>query len=165
MALDEKRKDRLRHVIRVTMVAIASLLLFFALIIPVANNAVALGVEKDLKSIPVPAHTEIVESISVAGKLAGNGNGMQYFGAVLLKSDLTLEELQTYYFPHRQGTLGCMVEPQATAAICPGGNPLSGAPDLTFREPVCGEGYYILYTWGSVPAWLHDLLNTDMRGH
>ena len=164
MALDNKRKNRLRHVIRVTMVAIAALLLFFALIIPVINNAIALGIERDLKAIALPERTEVVESTSVAGKLMGNGNGMQYFGAVLLKSELTLTELQAHYAA-QQDSLDCVVEPQISAEIYPAGNRLNGVSDLSFRESIGGEGYYILYAWADAPAWSRDLLNTDMRGH
>lgn len=38
----------------------------------------------------------MIESLSQAGKLTGNGNGMQYFGAILIRSELSLEELETY---------------------------------------------------------------------
>lgn len=165
MALDTQRKNRLRYVIRVTMVAVAVLLLFFALGIPIANNAIALGIEKDLKAIPLPQHTQVVESTSVASKLTGNGNGMQYFGAVLLKSDLSLDELYDHYRPYRQGLHDCLIEPQSGSAIRPAGQALHGAAVPFFLDPVEGEGYYILYSWGNAPAWLRDLLDTDLRGH
>jgi len=166
MALDTKYKNRLRHVIRVTMVAIAVLLLFFALGIPVMNNAVALGIENDLKKLPLPPQTEIVESTSVASKLTGNGNGMQYFGAVLLSSELSADELYDHYRAYRKGLYDCLIEPQSGNTICPAGQELrSGSVDLSFRSSVEGEGYYILYSWGDAPAWLRELLNTDARGH
>ena len=165
MALDIKGKNRLRYVIRVTMVAVAILLLFFALGIPMINNAIALGIEGELKSIPLPRDTEVVESTSVASKLTGNGNGMQYFGAVLLKSDLTLEELYDHYRPYRQGLDDCLIEPQIESAIRPAGVYMHGAIDLAFRTSVESGGYYILYSWGTAPDWLQDLLDTDLRGH
>lgn len=40
---------------------------------------------------------ELVDSVSVAGKLSGNGNGMQYLGVPLIRSDETLSELATSY--------------------------------------------------------------------
>ena len=165
MALNSKQKDRLRHVIRVTMVTIAVLLLFFAVVVPIINNAIALGIEGDLKSLPLPLHTEVIESTSVAGRLVGNGNGMQYFGAILLKSDLTLEQLQQHYRAYRTASLPCTLERQKTSAVHPAGNSLQGVSDLSFRTDVMGENYYILYSWGSAPTWLRDLLNSDMRGH
>lgn len=165
MALDTKRKDRLRYVIRVTMVAIAVLLLFFAIGIPMINNAIALGIEKDLKRMPLPENTTVVESTSVAGKLTGNGNGMQYFGAVLLKSELAIDELYDHYRPYREGLNDCLVESQLDSVIRPRGEIMHGASHLTFRTDVQGAGYYILYTWGTCPDWARDLLDTDLRGH
>ena len=61
--------------------------------IPLINNHTAYKVEKALCEIPLPEETELIESLSQAGKLMGNGNGMQYFGAILIRSDLSLEEL------------------------------------------------------------------------
>ena len=65
--------------------------------IPLINNHTAYKVEKKLCETPLPEKTELIESISRAGKLTGNGNGMQYFGAILIRSDLSLEELDAYY--------------------------------------------------------------------
>lgn len=163
MALDTRRKDRLRGAIRVIMAAIAVLLLFFAIGIPIANNAVALGVERELKKFPLPPDTVVVESTSAASKLAGNGNGMQYFGAVLLKSELPIEQLYDHYRPYRKGLQDCLIEPQSGSEIQPRGESLIGG--LSFRDPAQGEGYYLLYSWGSAPNWLQDLLDTDIRGH
>ena len=59
--------------------------------IPLINNHTAYKVEKALCEIPLPEETELIESLSQAGKLTGNGNGMQYFGAILIRSDLSLE--------------------------------------------------------------------------
>lgn len=42
------------------------------------NNNIAYKVEKELCETPLPEKTELIESISRAGKLTGNGNGMQY---------------------------------------------------------------------------------------
>ena len=160
MALREKQKDRIRRWIRVIMVFIAVLLLFFAVVVPIINNAVALGVEKDLKKLPLPEKTELIESTSVAGKVIGNGNGMQYFGAVLLKSELSLEELNTYYLVYRKGLFDCLITPQTEAKI----DVVDGS--LSFRHTDYSDGnYYVLYTWGSAPKWLWDILDTDLRGH
>ena len=65
--------------------------------VPVYNNYCAYNVEKMLCETPLPEQTELIEAISQAGKLTGNGNGMQYFGAILIKSELSLEELDAYY--------------------------------------------------------------------
>ena len=153
MALGEKGKDRLRRVIRSTMIVVAVFLLVVALVIPVANNAVALGVENELKGQPLPPQTELVESTSLAGKLTGNGNGMQYFGAILIRSDLTEEELSIHYPEYA-------VEAQKDAKIS-----AVDHADLAFNCSVSGEDYYIVYAWGSAPAALRFILNLDIRGH
>ena len=52
--------------------------------IPLLNNYTANKVERASCEIPLPEETELIESLSQAGKLTGNGNGMQYFGAILI---------------------------------------------------------------------------------
>lgn len=155
MALATKQKDKIRRWLRVTMVFIAVLLLFFAVVVPIINNAIALGVEKDLKKLSLPEKTELVESTSLAGKMIGNGNGMQYLGAILIKSDLSLDALQAYYADY-DGT----VEPQLNADVRVAMN-----KELSFRHAEYGVGYYIVYRWGDAPDWIQDWLDTDLRGH
>lgn len=160
MALQERHKNRLRQWIRVTMVFVAVVLLVFAVVVPMVNNAVALGVEKELKKFPLPPDTVLIESISKAGKLIGSGNGMQYFGAVLIKSDLSAQELDEYYQAYRTGEFDCLIEPQLSNDIRAVEN-----GNLAFRHTEYGIGYYVVYTWGSRPVWLRDVLDTDLRGH
>ena len=47
--------------------------------IPLINNHTAYKVEKTLCEIPLPEETELIESLSQAGKLTGNGNGSGYY--------------------------------------------------------------------------------------
>ncbi|MBQ5765213.1 MAG: hypothetical protein IIW03_03610 [Clostridia bacterium] len=65
--------------------------------IVITNNIIADNVEKDLVAYELPINTKLVDSISIAGKLTGNGNGMQYMGAILVESDLSEEELNEHY--------------------------------------------------------------------
>ena len=44
--------------------------------IPLINNHTAYKVEKALCEIPLPEETELIESLSQAGKLTGNGNAV-----------------------------------------------------------------------------------------
>ena len=155
MALRDQQKDKLRRWIRVTMVFIAILLLFFSVGVPIINNAIALKVENQLKKLPLPPDTELVESTSVAAKIVGNGNGMQYFGAILIKSDLHLNELQTHYEEY-----DCDVQIQLSPKI---GWANSRGP--SFRHEDYDDTYFIVYRWGDAPEWLQALLDTDLRGH
>lgn len=65
--------------------------------IRIANNHIADALEERLLSCPLPPETERIDSISVAGKVEGNGNGMQYFGAILVQSALDEDALTAYY--------------------------------------------------------------------
>lgn len=154
MALNEKGKNRLRRVIRTTMLVVAVFLLLISLAIPVANNAVALGIERELKEMTLPPQTELVESISASGRYTGKG--MHYFGAILIKSELPIEELSGH-FP------GYTVEYQLTAAIRATGKSGDGEDNLSFKASVDGAGYYVVYRWGKAPAWLKGILDMDIR--
>ena len=85
--------------------------------VPVYNNYCAYNVEKMLCETPLPEQTELIEAISQTGKLTGNGNGMQYFGAILIKSELSLEKLDAYYSGYRSNEWECLVETQEGQSI------------------------------------------------
>lgn len=159
--MDKQAKNRTRRVIRVLMVFIAAVLLVVALGIPVANNFIAHGVKIDLEALPLPPDTRVVESLSVAGKANGNGNGMQYFAALLLQSDRTRDELQAHYTALAGETdslfLTYRVESQTGQTVAP-----IEIGTYRFTHPVEGAGYYILYTQRGSYGGLLDL---DMRGH
>ena len=65
--------------------------------IVITNNTIADNMEKELVAYDLPPNTELVDSISISGKLTGNGNGMQYMAAILVDSKLSEEELAEYY--------------------------------------------------------------------
>ena len=97
--LTDVRKERRTHEkkkLKLVGILAAVVLIGSVISIPLINNHTAYKVEKALCEIPLPEETELIESLSQAGKLTGNGNGMQYFGAILIRSELSLEELETY---------------------------------------------------------------------
>ncbi len=121
------------------------------------NDKAAQNIVEEIKSIPVPDNTSIVEEISDAGKLSGNGEGMQYFGAVLLKSELSLEELQTYYGKYSESKYSNIV-------ACQEGNRVKVVEhkDLQFKTEIGKDNdYYIVYTWGDYDGVASEL---DLRG-
>lgn len=128
-----------------------------SLSIPLINNHIAYKVEKALCKIPLPEETELIESLSQAGKLTGNGNGMQYFGAILIRSELSLEELEAYYSGYRSNEWECLVETQEGQFIG-----MIEHRVLQFSEEINDSGYYIVYSWGSGSSLLEEL---DIRGH
>ncbi|MBQ8300359.1 MAG: hypothetical protein IJX57_00090 [Clostridia bacterium] len=127
--------------------------------VQIANNCIAMEVEKEIKSLPLPERTNYIESISAAEKLVGNGNGMQYFGAMLIKSELSLEELDTYYSVYRENNWEYVVGYQTDGVIMDE-NWIVG--DLGFKSDIDSDDYYIVYSWGDTDV---DFLSWfDIRG-
>ena len=124
--------------------------------VPVYNNYCAYKVEKVLCETPLPEQTELLEAISQAGKLTGNGNGMQYFGAMLIRSELSLEELNTYYSDYRSNEWDYLVEVQEGQSV-----EVIDHGTLQFSEEIKDSGYYIVYSWGNGISLLKEL---DIRG-
>jgi len=142
---------------KILLYAAAALILFSASV-PLINNLHAHSAERYLLSLPVPAGAEIIESLSAAQKLTGNGNGMQYFAAILLRSPAEPEEIEAHYAAFRRSPWECLTEQQhGTAVAC------TDRGNLSFRfTPQEGERYYIIYTWAdSLPL----LAEIDLRGH
>lgn len=139
-----------------------ALLTFFclcAISIPVVNNLTARGVENYLKNLPLPPETELAASVSRADKLTGNGNGMQYFGAILLRSELTLDELEAFYAQYRRTEWECTVVSQKESGL----DFLEYYEDLRFSQYDDAPGsYYIVFPWGD---GTEPFVSWDLRGH
>ena len=147
----------LKKILSVTICIFAISISLFVVGIPLANNHYAEQVEKELRETPLPEKTEIIDSVSQTGKLVGNGNGMQYFGAILLKSKLSLNNLEDYYSAYQKNEWSYVVEPQKSQII-----EVVEHNRISFSEKVDDEGYYIVYSWGDGPDVLEEL---DFRGH
>lgn len=141
---------------KIVPIAIISIFFIaFIVSVPLVNDFSAKNVEKSLVEITLPDNTQMVESISKAGKLVGNGNGMQYFGAMLIQSELTREELSDHY---SQKNANIVVKEQKTQKIeCVEHAQLSFATQITDAE-----NYYIVYLFGEGIALFAEL---DLRGH
>ncbi|MDD3413487.1 MAG: hypothetical protein PHY47_05750 [Lachnospiraceae bacterium] len=142
---------------KVVGILVAVVLIGGAASIPLINNHSAYKVEKGLCETPMPEGTELIESLSRAGKLTGNGNGMQYFGAILIRSELSLDELNTYYSGYRSNEWEYLVEVQEGQSI-----EVIDHGTLQFLEEINHSGYYIVYSWGSENSLIDEL---DIRGH
>lgn len=147
----------LKKFLIVTIFIVVISISWFGVVIPLANNHYAKQVEKELRETPLPERTEIIDSVSLAGKLVGNGNGVQYFGAILLKSKLSLNDLEDYYSVYQKNEWSYVVEPQENQSIT-----VVEHSKISFSEMVDDEAYYIVYSWGDGPDLLEEL---DFRGH
>ena len=141
----------------IIIVTIVVLFLVFLLSIPVVNNGTAKKTAEKIKNTDIPKTSEYVESFSAAGKLVGNGNGMQYFGGILIKSELSLEELKIYYSQFAQNEWEYIVQNQAgrNVTVIEHGN-------LTLNTDIETDNYFIVYSWGDNDTVFDEL---DIRGH
>ena len=128
------------------------------------NNYLAKKIEKDLLEYQLPANTELVDSISVTGKLTGNGNGMQYMGAILVYSDLSIEALKNHY-SKQFDFIEVRVQKTANIDYIHAGN-------YSFNAALEAEGktYYSVTCWDSNRLELFGevivrFLDLDIRGN
>lgn len=132
-------------------------LLVFLFSIPVVNDAVAAKIADTLEGIPLPPETEFCERISRAGKLAGNGNGMQYFGGILIKSDLTASQLEAHYAACDSKGFKCIVQKQAGQGLH-----MIEHGKAAWDIQIDDGQYYTVYAWGDGNSLFSEL---DFRGH
>ena len=156
--MEKKKKPNivLRILVAIPCTFLAIIILL-NIVCPFINNAVAKDIVKEMKEKPLPDKTIVVEQKSLAGHMSGNGNGMQYFGALLLKSDLSLEELQAYYSKFSENEWAYVVKEQSDSEI----------KEITnwtakFETSIDSDDYYILYTWGDYNGFASEF---DLRGH
>ena len=142
----------------IVTIIVLPIALYFGIVI--TNNSIADKVEKSLVKYQLPPQTEIVDSVSFAGKLTGNGNGMQYMGAILIKSDLTEKQLTEYY---KNNFDYIEINKQQSNTI------IFDLSDLSFQaELEEDKTYYSVVCWGSnkeLSPLSQVLLDFDIRGH
>ena len=145
------------------------LVLFIAisqLTIHIANDHIAKELEHKLRSCPLPTDAQLLDSASIAGKMEGNGNGMQWFGVMLIKSSMSEEEL-TEWFEQRvavdEGTEYIWVMKQDTPTIF-------GDSHFQFQNYSDANDCYQIrlarYSVAGMESSLWEqILNGDLRGH
>ena len=134
------------------------------------NDGIADSMEKEILSCPLPENTELLDSISIAAKVEGNGNGMQYNSGILVRSELDERELAEHYEKYAQGfkeRFGMkpylVVERMETPVIFE-------YRDYSFKNWQPGEKNYRVFiyigsTVGCEETLGEALLNMDLRGH
>lgn len=146
----------------VLLISLSPVAVYFGIIL--ANNGIASHVEKELKDYPLPEDTVFLDSVSIAGKLVGNGNGMQYMGSILVVSDLSEEELYAYY---SQSFDDIEIRKQETPVI-------DFLNSQQYRFELYGDSdqhtHYSVTCWGApkdvgLGEWMTVLLDMDLRGH
>ena len=146
-----------KNILLISVVGIIFIIVVFIIAIPIKNDLIAKKVADDLEMIPLPNNTCVIEKKSLTGKLCGNGNGMQYFGAILIKSDLSLTDIQDYYYSFGKGEKRYYVEQQSDGII-----KVIENQEAYFESDIEGDDYYIVYTWGEYNGIASEF---DLRGN
>ena len=149
--------NKMNRMLVIIFLTVAIIFLVVMIAAPIVNDNMAKKTANELVDLPLPDNTELIESIHKAGKLVGNGNGMQYFGAILIKSELSLDELKEYYLEFADSEWKCIVENQINTDVG-----IIEHTRLTFKTDIEGNNYYIVYSWGDNNTIFHEL---DIRGH
>ena len=83
----------LKRIFTITITLCFSLLIvFWLLVIPIGNEIILSGYEKDLKNYDIDCEYDIIETAKSCGKLYGNGNGMEYLVVSIIKTDENVNE-------------------------------------------------------------------------
>ncbi|MFT3799399.1 hypothetical protein [Microbacterium sp.] len=137
-----------------------------SIVISLQNDAVARSVKDQLISLPLPPDSTLIDSYSEAGKLVGNGNGMQYLGAILIQSELSTTELESHYQAQATVLDEARVSEYPVTITVERGNAtqLSEIRSLSgFLAEADQAGRYVVYEWGYTSSWV--LKDWDLRGH
>ena len=147
-------------VIFLIVIIVLPIILYIGIV--VANNSIAATIKHDLVRYEMPQDTELVDSISKAGKLNGNGNGMQYMGVILVKSSLNRDELEDYYSSDFDFI---EVRKQDTPVL----DFDLGSYSFKGLSETENESYYSIVCWDDgrdeYGAFISELLDLDLRGH
>jgi len=161
-------KIKIRYI--VIAVILASILMNIAVVM--TNNRIADAMETLLREHPLPPETELLDSLSVAEKVDGNGNGMQYFGMILVQSSLTEEQLEEHYRAaieeaHRVPVYGYADWISVTRQESPTVFEYRGYRFDNYQENAdCYRISMEIYTVvGCEETFWEAILNTDWRGH
>lgn len=121
------------------------------------NDAAARSVADRLSALPLPPGAQRVAVASKAGKLVGNGNGIQYVGAMLIRSAAEPATVVSFY--EGQPEVGSDIA--VTRSVELGASDSAVVGDLVGASGRSDE--YVVYAWGSPPSWFHA--DVDLRGH
>jgi hypothetical protein len=166
----QAKKNKIKRVALVFLIFLIFLLLYPFItgpfiVGPIVNDAIARGVRNDLLALPLPAETEVIDSMFAAGNLVSQGNKIQYLGAILIRSELILEELNEHYSRFRNDMWSYQVREQRWARI---EIDTFQNVSLSFRisaeeEPL--ENHFIVFTWGN-HYWRSNFFTSfDIRAH
>lgn len=127
--------------------------------VTLVNDGAARDIDKQLLALPAPKGGGVVESLSQAGKVAGNGNGMQYVGALLVRSDRGIGAVSGHY-----ATVSEDIDLDVTVVSSAGieSQGFHGANGFLGHPRPDGD-LYVVYAFGDGPGGFFE--SVDLRGH
>ena len=132
------------------------LLLIFTLIF--INDIELWGYEVHLQHHKLPEATERIEMQSILGRLNGNGNGLQFLSTMLIRSELSLEELEAFYADTDYGVIP-VTSAQFESKLLSNGQKIAyDALDETEEF----DEYYAVFFFRTGNTIFHEI---DIRGH
>lgn len=148
----------MKKAIIITVSAIFLMIAGFLASVPILNDIFAGQVADRLAAMPLPERTRVAEKKSIAAKLWGNGNGMDYFGALLIESELTEDQLEAFY---AESGIDCHVARQISQSI-----EVTDHGSHSFKTKIDSDDFYIVYALGSRDSVLKEIYaELDLRGH
>ncbi len=154
--------QELKEYLKIFFIVIIAIIIFIVLVIGIVmlfmkvNDYCAYSLIYELKGVPLPEKTVMIDSTYAAGKLIGSGNGMQYLGAMLIESKLSYDELKNYYNKYGKNKLYIFKKDDVEYTFNRNGD------NLTFEKYDNNSNYYIVYKWGEGIAFFEFF---DIRGH
>ncbi|MBL3698150.1 hypothetical protein [Leucobacter luti] len=119
-----------------------------------SNNAAAQQLEHGLLALEVPAGAEVVDSSWLVSRFAPAGNGTQYAGVLLVRSDLTQEALGAAYEAQPGSPRVAAADDDSVARL---------AGQLDSGEDLHQPGTYLVVDLDEPTSTL--LSSVDLRGH
>lgn len=152
----------MKNILKYMIVAVLFLLIVVALsFIPIGNNIILSKHTNELKNIKLNATYEILAKDDVCGKLVGNGNGMQYFSALLIHSEENLKWENSDW----EGVFLIEVNDTSFDDFINGYDYGDYCKNIKkkIKEISNTEHYYVLYSFYNAP--LDSIWNDDLRAH
>jgi len=153
----------MKHLKRLAILLLVLSPVLIYMSVSAVNDRIAESLTDALLAVPLPPETKLLDSQTIAGRQYGNGNGMQYFGMLLVSSDLSADELLSHYKSHLPDAESLDVERQESQMI-------PGNMDYMFEYWENDRPNYrvTLARWsvsGAENSLWEGLLNCDIRGH
>ncbi len=129
--------------------------------VPIGNNIILLKYNNDLERVILNADYKVLARDSKCGKLIGNGNGMQYFSALLIQSEETLKWENNDF----EGVFLIDITDDSFSDLIGDYNLDEHNSDFMkkLKEIENPDNYYVIYSFYC--ADLNSIWNSDLRAH